>query len=122
MLDQHTDLTIAVDLCGPAGAGSARARAALREDASGGVRGFIETQLGRASDASARWITEFAVASMQAMHESIASPKLATRSPDITVEIPRDACGMHEFWRAEELIALGRERAAQAFAARTQAH
>ena len=29
---------------------------------------------------------------------------------------------MHEFWRAEELIALGRERAAQAFAARASAH
>ena len=126
MYDQRTDLTIAVDLCGPAGAGSARARAALREDGASGVRGFIETQLGRASDASARWITEFAVASMQAMQESI-RPRLAdlqpaTRSPDITVEIPRDACGMHEFWRAEELIALGRERAAQAFAARASAN
>ena len=127
MHDQRTDLTIAVDLCGPAGAGAARARATLREDAASGVRGFIETQLGRASDASARWITEFAVASMQAMQESLARPRLAdpqpaTRAPDITVEIPRDACGMHEFWRAEELIALGRERAAQAFAARASAH
>ena len=122
MLDQRTDLTIAVDLCGPAESRSTtRARAALREDAARGVRRFIEAQLGRASDASARWITEFAVASMQAMQESIASPQLATRSPDITVEIPRDACGMHEFWRAEELIALGRERAARAFAARTPA-
>ena len=119
MLEAHTDLTIAVDLCGPAGAGRAQARAALREDGVGGMRGFIEAQLGRASDASARWITEFAVASMQAMRESRATPKPATRSPDITVEIPRDACGMHEFWRAEELIALGRERAAQAFAARS---
>jgi NTE family protein len=31
--------------------------------------------------------------------------------PDVTIEIPRDACGFHEFWRAEEMIALGRERA-----------
>ena len=30
--------------------------------------------------------------------------------------IPRNACGFFEFWRAEELIALGRDRAAQAFA------
>jgi NTE family protein len=30
------------------------------------------------------------------------------------VEIPRNACGFFEFWRAEELIALGRERAANA--------
>jgi NTE family protein len=122
MLDQRTDLTIAVDLCGPAESRSTRTHAALREDGAGGVRGFIEAQLGRASDVSARWITEFAVASMEAMHEAIASPRLATtRSPDITVEIPRDACALHEFWRAEELIALGRERAAQAFAARAPA-
>ncbi len=40
-----------------------------------------------------------------------------TRNPDVTVEIPRNACGPHAFWRAEELIALGRERTAHAFAA-----
>jgi NTE family protein len=39
------------------------------------------------------------------------------RIPDVMVEIPRNACGPYEFWRAEELIALGRERTAQAFAA-----
>ncbi|MFM9884652.1 MAG: patatin-like phospholipase family protein, partial [Burkholderiales bacterium] len=39
----------------------------------------------------------------------------SARIPDVTVEIPRNACGPHEFWRAEELIALGRERTAQAF-------
>ena len=33
------------------------------------------------------------------------------------VQVPRNACGFFEFWRAEELIALGRERAAQAMAA-----
>ncbi len=40
-----------------------------------------------------------------------------SRIPDVTVEIPRNACGPHAFWRAEELIALGRDRTAQAFAA-----
>jgi len=40
-----------------------------------------------------------------------------TRAPDVTVEIPRNACGFLEFWRAEELIALGRERTARAFSA-----
>ena len=40
----------------------------------------------------------------------------AAYAPDVTIEIPRNACGFYEFWRAEELIALGRERAAQAFA------
>jgi NTE family protein len=34
----------------------------------------------------------------------------------VIIEIPRSACGFFEFWRAEELIDLGRERAAMAFA------
>ena len=43
--------------------------------------------------------------------------KVAACSPDITVRIPRDACAFHEFWRAKEMIALGRERTARTFAA-----
>jgi NTE family protein len=42
------------------------------------------------------------------------------RVPDLTIEIPRNACGYHEFWRAEEMIAVGRECAARAFAAARQ--
>jgi NTE family protein len=38
----------------------------------------------------------------------------------VLVQVPRNACGFFEFWRAEELIALGRERAAQAMAAALQ--
>ncbi|MFN0299589.1 MAG: patatin-like phospholipase family protein [Burkholderiales bacterium] len=44
------------------------------------------------------------------------SPFPSARIPHVLVEVPRNACGAHEFWRAEELIALGRERTAQAFA------
>ena len=54
--------------------------------------------------------------SMQAMQDTISQLRLAGYTPDVTVEIPRNACGFFEFWRAEELIDLGRERAAQAFA------
>jgi hypothetical protein len=36
----------------------------------------------------------------------------------VAVDIPRNACGFHEFWRAEELIALGYDRTARAFAKR----
>jgi NTE family protein len=60
---------------------------------------------------------EVALASMEAMQNTIARLKLAAFSPDVTVKIPRNACGFYEFWRAKELIALGRERTAQAFAA-----
>ena len=43
-----------------------------------------------------------------------ATALLLTYSPDVIVEIPRNACHYHEFWRARELIRLGRERAAAA--------
>jgi predicted acylesterase/phospholipase RssA len=53
-----------------------------------------------------------------AFSRTIARLKIAANLPDVIVEIPRNACGYHEFWRAKELIALGRERTARAFAAR----
>lgn len=49
------------------------------------------------------------------MENTIAGLKLAAYSPDVTIEIPRNACRIHEFWRAEEMIALGREKTAKAF-------
>jgi NTE family protein len=33
--------------------------------------------------------------------------KLASNPPDVLIEIPRYACGLLEFDRADELIALG---------------
>lgn len=119
-LNDTTDLTIAVSLSGPAEmrpvpppstpmvTGNAYRRR---------IRAFIESlQTTRTPDVPTRGLIDIAFASMQVMQDTIARLKLAAYLPDVTVEIPRDACGFHEFWRAEELIALGYERAAQAFA------
>lgn len=119
-LNDTTDLTIAVTLSGPAEmrpvpppstpmvTGNAYRRR---------IRAFIESlQTTRTPDVPTRGLIDIAFASMQVMQDTIARLKLAAYLPDVTVEIPRDACGFHEFWRAEELIALGYERAAQAFA------
>jgi len=54
---------------------------------------------------------------MEAMQNTIARLRLAADSSDITGEIPRNACGLLGYWRAEELIALGRERTAREFSA-----
>ncbi len=120
-LGDTTDLTIAVSLSGPAELRPAPPPAstpmvngnAYRQR----IRAFIESlQPARTNDAPTRGFIDIAFVAMQAMQDTIARLKLAAYSPDVTVEIPRNACGFHEFWRAEELIALGRERAAQAFA------
>lgn len=98
-----TDLTIAVNLSGPA---EPPRRGPAQPEARRGVR--------------AKGLLEVAWVSMQAMQDTITRINLAACAPDVTVNIPRNACGFHEFWRARELIALGRERAAQALARREQ--
>jgi len=118
-LDDATDLTIAVDLSGPPepnpvppigpsplGDSSYRRR----------ILKFVESvRPVRARKEPSRGLLDVAFTAMQTMHDTIADLKLSACSPDVIVEIPRNACGFFEFWRAEELIALGRERAARAF-------
>lgn len=52
--------------------------------------------------------------SMDVMQTTIARYKLAGYTPDVTINIPRDACGFFEFYRAGELIDLGYSRAEEA--------
>ncbi len=51
-----------------------------------------------------------------AMQGTIARHQLATYPPDITIVIPRNACGTLEFDRAREMIELGRLRTREALA------
>ena len=89
-LEDRTDLTVAVDLFGPPVAPCP-------------------------SSLPTRGLVQVATAAMDAMQTTIARLRLATCSPDVLVEIPRTACGFYEFWRAEELIELGRQQMEEAF-------
>jgi NTE family protein len=119
-LDDTTDLTIAVDLSGPAEARPLPPiSASLIGDNSYSkrIRSFVDSMRPmRAPKQPSRGLIEVAFTSMQVMQDTIARLRLSAYSPDVMIEVPRNACGFFEFWRAEELIALGRERAAQAFA------
>jgi NTE family protein len=118
-LDDDTDLTIAVDLSGPAEARPMPPpRGARAGDSSYRRRilKFVEAvRPARGAREASRGLLDVAFTSMQAMQDTIARLRLSAYSPDVMVEVPRNACGFFEFWRAEEMIALGRERAAQAF-------
>jgi NTE family protein len=120
-LNDTTDITVAVNLSGAVEARPSPAPSAPTLDGNAHrlrIRAFIEgLHLSRVPAGRANGIFNIAFASMEAMQNTIARLKLAAYSPDVTVEIPRNACGFHEFWRAEELIELGRERTARAFAA-----
>jgi NTE family protein len=119
-LDDDTDLTVVVDLSGPAESrASPPTTASLIDDNSYRKRiaRFIDgLQPVRLAAEPRHGLIDVAYGAMQAMQDTISQLRLSAYAPDIKVEIPRDACGFFEFWRAEEVIALGRERAAQAFA------
>jgi len=56
--------------------------------------------------------------SMDTMQDRIARFQLASYSPDIVIEIPRDVCAFYEMYRAEELIRIGMEKAEAALGPR----
>lgn len=91
-LDDRTDLTVAVDVFGGADSGCPWT------PPPGGM-------------------VSVAMDAMDAMQNTIARLRLQTCSPDVLVEISRFACGFHEFWRAKEMIEVGRQRTAKAFEA-----
>ena len=120
-LNDTTDLTVAVSLSGPIEPSPPPVpRAPIPEGNNyrQRIRAFTES-LHHATPpaAPARGMLDIAFASMEAMQGTIAHLRLAAFSPDVMIEMPRNACGLFEFWRAAEMIALGRERTARAFAA-----
>ena len=119
-LDDATELTIAVDLSGPPELSPmAPITPSLIGDSSYRRRVLKFVESVRAARGGrkepSRGLLDVAFTAMQTMQDTIADLKLSAYSPDVIVEIPRNACGFFEFWRAEELIALGRERAERAF-------
>ena len=56
-------------------------------------------------------MTELMARALDTMQAQIARVQLALDPPELVIRIPRDACLFYEFWRAKELIAIGREEA-----------
>lgn len=54
-------------------------------------------------------IIEMMSRSLDTMQAQISRMHLALDPPELVVRIPRDACQFYEFWRAAELIEIGRE-------------
>ncbi len=90
-LNHATDLIVVVNASGR------RAKGFVTEDKPAVVPGIFDAM----------------AMTMDTMQNAIARLKLAAHSPDIVIEIPRDLCTFYEFYRADELIRFGRERAAE---------
>ena len=54
--------------------------------------------------------------SLDTVQAQISRVQLALDPPDLLIRVPRDAALFYEFWRADELITIGREAAEHALA------
>ncbi|MDO7597728.1 MAG: patatin-like phospholipase family protein [Pseudomonadota bacterium] len=113
----NTDLTIAVNLGGPPKIKKTKEIAPtspsflseeLHDKISNFISSFQETLTPNSHDWSAYDVTNQA---FEAMQSTIARQKLAAYPPDITIEVPRNICGIIEFNRASEMIELGYDMA-----------
>lgn len=135
----RADLVIAIDVNGPPAAGFPRVEPAaepmpvVTAEEGGGYRAriaaFIESLSAGFSDAKRDGTAEpkaqpglidLMGRSLDTMQAQIARMQLALDPPDLLIRMPRDRCTFYEFWRAAELIDLGRQctqRALDAFEA-----
>ena len=121
--EDHTDMTIAVNLCAPPTGAPPPVSKSAAEDSDDSALGnlqakinsFIDDRIKRspASGEDGWTMLDIADQTFDAMQGTIARQKLASYPPDRTIEIARDACGTLEFDRADEMITLGYDTAAR---------
>lgn len=117
-IGDDTDMTLAVDLGGPAeDQGGRTGEDPAPESSSSTLRErfnqFINLLQGPVTSSSERdWgAYDIAIQAFEAMQSAIARQKLAAYPPDAVIEIARDACGTLEYDRAAEMIELGYRQA-----------
>jgi NTE family protein len=71
-------------------------------------RDWIERKLGTAGNDTDLGLLEVMSRSLDTMQAQISRVQLALDPPELVIRIPRDACLFYEFWRAKELIEIGR--------------
>lgn len=118
-LRDQTDMTIAVNLSGPAGGVY---KPALKMEPPRSERNRYHQMVVEFIDGLQKRVNgshgedeegffDIISKSIDAMQGTISSFKLAAYSPDLVIEIPKDICTIYEFERAKELIGVGRTAA-----------
>ncbi len=112
-----TDLTIVVDVNGPAPTTNKNGDADDEEagEESGLLRrmmGYVES-LGMNGTPAAEGmaLSEVLMRSLETMQGALTRHHLAVFRPDLVISIPKSACMVHEFHKARPVIELGRETA-----------
>ena len=91
-------------------------------DESGGLRARISGFFGNWKTrtptpppaAAAPGMLDLMSRSIDTMQSALSRLQLALDPPDLLIRVPHDACQFYEFWRAKELIRIGREAAERA--------
>ncbi|MDG6778616.1 patatin-like phospholipase family protein [Thiomicrorhabdus sp. zzn3] len=121
----HTDLKIAVNLgAKPAHIAKELLKTPAKND---GDASWLNSLSELFDDLKARFLSskekletpfdwdvyEISNKAFDSMQNTIARQKLAAYPPDITIDIPRNACGMLEFTQVNQMVALGYQMAEQ---------
>ncbi|MCE3003441.1 MAG: patatin-like phospholipase family protein [Xanthomonadaceae bacterium] len=130
VLHAITDLTIAVDVnapderlrrralepappVAPAPAAAEPAPGDLRARMAQFIEGLFDRGAAQPEPVEPSW-RDLLSRSLETMQGAITRMKLATHTPEIVIRIPRNAAAFYEFYRAAEMIELGRARATRA--------
>jgi NTE family protein len=127
------DLVLAVDANSHSGNGLSSAAkkagkpAEKSEVPNSGVRArveaFVDSILDRGSSEPAQpGLLDLMSSSLDTVQARISQMQLALDPPDILVRIPHHACFFYEFWKAREMIEVGREAATLALDRFEQGH
>ncbi len=112
-----TDMTIAVNLGGPAAPVQNPEKKPIQKKDPSALQLKVQKYISRfkipkkTAAETDRGMYEIASQAFDAMQNTIARQKLAAYPPDLIIEIPRNACGTLEFFRASEMIDLGYQTA-----------
>ncbi len=119
LLRERFDYLVVVSVDGPAEVAPALPEAPPRGPYRQKVAALVEQLLGRGAGPVAPrelgWM-ELMGQALDLMQANLAHLRLAAYRPDLVIEVPRNACAAYEFYRAGEMIALGRERTERALA------
>lgn len=121
LLQSPGDYTVAIDVNGPLEALPERHPPAKPESSSGlraRIAAFVKRTVGNQEEKPAEpgWLDTLTQA-LDLMQDNLTGFRLAADRPDLVIEVPRNASAVYEFYRASELIELGRERAERALSA-----
>ena len=116
-----TDMTVAVNLSGKHGVRRQKPKAREKSGAKEKnyrslLTEFIEGLYRKVEpqEPEDMGLFEIVAQSIDTMQNTIASFKLASYTPDIIINIPKNACRFFEFEKADEMIEIGRLKASEA--------